>query len=284
VTEDELIARIRRMNWPAARGLALGIGDDCAVYRPIAGQELVFTTDLFIEDVHFRRADADARTLGRRALARSLSDIAAMGAAPQLCLISLALSARTDARWAESFYRGVLRLARDTGTALAGGDLSHGERVVCDVMVCGSVARGKALRRDGARPGDALYVSGPLGGWNHRPEIIPRLDIGRRLVGRATAAMDISDGLSTDLHRLCVASGLAADIDRPLPVLKTASLEEALHAGEDYELLYTAPPRRRVPGYRIGTMTKGRAGAIRFMGLKLEPRGYDHLRASAAPR
>jgi thiamine-monophosphate kinase len=284
VNEDQLIARIRRMPWPAVRGLSLGIGDDCAIYRPAPGEELVFTTDLFLENVHFRLRGADAGALGRRALARSLSDIAAMGAAPRFCLISLAVSPRIDARWVERFYRGVLRLATATGTTLAGGDLSHARQITCDVMVCGAAPRGKALRRDGARDGDAIYVSGPLGGWTHRAEIVPRLDVGRRLIGRATAAMDISDGLSTDLHRLCVASALAADLDRPLPILEGATLDEALHSGEDYELLYTAPARTRVPGHRIGTMIKGRPGAMRFMGLKLAPQGYDHLSASAKPR
>jgi len=276
VTEDELIARIRRLATSRTRGLELGIGDDCAIFRPSAREELVFTTDLFLEDIHFRLAESDAAALGRRALARSLSDIAAMGARPRFFLFSLALSPRTDAGWVEKFYRGALALAKSVKVALAGGDLSHSGRVVCDVMVCGSVARGKALRRDGARPDDVIYVSGPLGGWQHRGEIEPRLELGRRLVGKATAAIDISDGLSTDLRRLCVASGVAAELDRPLPVVEGASLDEALHAGEDYELLYTAG--RHVPGIPIGRIVRGRRGKITFMGLNVPPRGYDHLR------
>ena len=278
MNEDQLVARIARMASGAkARGLILGIGDDCAIYRPKPGEELVFTTDLFIEDVHFRLRGSEPATLGRRALARSLSDIAAMGAVPRFCLVSLALSKRADPKWAMAFYRGLLRLARDTSTALAGGDLSHSNRVTCDVMVCGSVARGKALRRDGARAGDAIYVSGPLGGWRHRTGIVPRLELGRRIASKATAAMDISDGLSTDLRRLCLASGVAASLDAPLPVLTGATLDEALHAGEDYELLYTARPRPRVPGLRIGQIFEGRPGDVFLMGMKVPPRGYDHL-------
>ena len=275
LTEDALIARIG----PTARsrGLVLGIGDDCAIFRPGAGEELVFTTDLFIEDVHFRRRDHDAASLGRRALARSLSDVAAMGAVPRFCLVSLALPPWADGKWFGGFYRGLKALAAKTGTAVAGGDLSHAPQLTCDVMICGSVARGKALRRDGAKPGDAIYVSGPLGGWTHRREIVPRLDIGRGLIGRATACMDISDGLSTDLRRLAKASGVGAVVDRGLPVLENATLDQALHDGEDYELLFTAPPRLRVPGHRIGTIVADRPGRVTFMGLPLKPRGYDHF-------
>lgn len=275
MNEDQLVARIRRM--AGATSLVLGIGDDCAIYRPKRAEDLVFTTDLFIENVHFRLRDAQPAALGRRALARSLSDIAAMGAIPRFCLVSLALSPKADTKWAEAFYRGLLKLARETGTALAGGDLSHSTRVTCDVMVCGSVARGKALRRDGARPGDAIYVSGPLGGWRHRSEIVPRLDIARRIAGKATSAMDISDGLSTDLRRLCLASGVAASLDAGLPVLPGATLDDALNGGEDYELLYTAPAKARVPGIRIGRIIEGRPGDVFLLGLKIPPRGYDHL-------
>lgn len=145
-------------------------------------------------------------------------------------------------------------------------------------MVCGSVPRGKALPRDGARPGDVIYVSGPLGGWRHRREIVPQLEFGRRLIGRATACMDLSDGLSTDLDRLARASGVAAVLDSGLPVLEGATLDQALHDGEDYELLYTAPPRIRVPGHRIGTIAPVRRTRVTFMGLPLKPGGYDHFR------
>ena len=271
LTEDALIARIGATT--KTRGLVLGIGDDCAIFRPRANEDLVFTTDLFIEDVHFRRRDLEPVALGRRAMARSLSDIAAMGATPRFCLVSLALPPWADEKWFNAFYRGL----KTAGLPIAGGDLSHAPQLVCDVMICGSVAHGKALRRDGARPGDAIYVSGPLGGWTHRREITPRLDIGRKLIGKATACMDLSDGLSTDLHRLTKASGVGATLDRGLPVLEGATLEQALHDGEDYELLFTAPPRVRVPGDRIGTIVKDRPGRVTFVGFPLKPHGYDHF-------
>jgi thiamine-monophosphate kinase len=276
MNELEIVERLRRLAAPA-RDLTLGIGDDCAIFRPRAGEDLLFTTDQMIEGVHFRRAD-DPGAIGHRALARSLSDIAAMGGEPRFCLVALAVPRRRGERWIDAFYRGLLRLARRTGTALAGGDLAHDDRVRCDVMVCGSVARGKALRRDGARPGDALYVSGRLGkSWERR--IQPRLALGRSLTGRATACIDLSDGLALDLHRLCLASRVAAELDR-VPVARGSSVDRALHGGEDYELLFTLPKGVEAPRgvTRIGRIVRGTAGAIRFEGRPLAPRGYDHFK------
>ena len=267
MTEDAVIRKLRR-NAPM-------IGDDCAVVPGGARHDLLFTTDFTIEGVHFTRKSS-AEEVGYRATARSLSDIAAMGGAPLYCLVSIALAPWTDEPWIDGFYRGVNGLLRQTKTQLAGGDISHANQFVCDVMICGSVAKGQALLRSGARAGDAIYVSGPLGGWRHKRVIVPRLDIGRKLVGRATACMDISDGLALDLHRMCVASGVAAEIDS-VPLLDGATIQQALHDGEDYELLYTAPSGRHVPGIRIGTITKGKPGALRHCGQKLVPLGYDHL-------
>jgi thiamine-monophosphate kinase len=251
------------------------IGDDCAVVQAPRNQDLLFTTDFSIEGVHFTR-ESSAEQIGRRAVARSLSDIAAMGGRPLYCLVSLALADWTNQRWIDDFYRGVNKLLRQTKTQLAGGDISHAKQLICDVMLCGSVGKGKALRRSGAKLGDLIYVSGPLGGWRHKRDINPRLDIGRELIGKANACMDISDGLALDLHRLCLASGVAAEIDS-IPLLNGASVEQALHDGEDYELLYTAPPNSRAPGIRIGTITKGKSGALRYLGKKLAPIGYDHI-------
>jgi thiamine-monophosphate kinase len=289
--EVEFVERLRRrVGIPKSAGAVLGIGDDCAIFRPRgAAEDLLFTTDLLIEDVHFRRATHRAQDVGWKALARGLSDIAAMGGEPRFCLLSLALAPWTDDVWVEAFYRGLLRLARREGAALLGGDLARSAIWTCDIVVCGAVPRGKALRRDRARAGDAIYVSGALGGaaargWQMRPE--PRLALGRFLRTRlhATAAMDLSDGLSLDLRRLCMASRLSAAIDAP-PVARGATLEQALHAGEDYELLFTVPPRVRVPPSfenlaltRIGTMRQARAGQVELEGKPLPPRGYDHLR------
>lgn len=266
MTEDSILRKLRRH--------APLIGDDCAIIRPKPNEDLLFTTDFSIENVHFTR-ERSAEEIGHRALARSLSDIAAMGGKPRYCLVSLALASWTDSRWIDGFYKGLLRLAAATHTELAGGDLSHAIQLTCDVMVCGSVARGKALRRSGAKPGDIIYVSGPLGGWTHKPAIEPRLELGRTLVGKAHACMDISDGLALDLHRLCMESGVAADIVS-VPLLPGATVQQALHDGEDYELLYTAGPGRRLRGMAIGTIREGRPGVLTYGGKRLRPKGYDH--------
>jgi len=267
VTEDAIVHKLRRR--------APLIGDDCAVITSPSGQDLLFTTDFSIEGVHFT-SESSAEEIGYRAVARSLSDIAAMGGMPLYCLVSIAIAPWTDEKWIDGFYRGIYKLLKKTKTELAGGDISHANQLVCDVMVCGSVSKGKALLRSGARPGDLIYVSGALGGWRHKSVIVPRLDAGRRISGRATSCMDISDGLALDLHRLCLASGVAAELDS-IPLLEGATIEQALHDGEDYELLYTAPAKRRVPGIRIGTITKGRPGALHYRGKALAPLGYDHI-------
>jgi len=298
-SESELTDRLRRVALaPPGSGVVVGIGDDCAVFRVRNSREdLLFTTDLLIEDTHFERATHRAGDVGWKALARGLSDIAAMGGTPRLCLVSLSLAPWCDAAWVDGFFGGLLRLARRTRTVLAGGDLSHGASLACDLVVCGAVPRGKAMRRDSARAGDAIYVSGALGGsaagmaaghgkaWRRHLRPQPRLSLGQflRKSAHATAAMDLSDGLSLDLHRLCLASKLRAVITAP-PVCPGATLSQALDGGEDYELLFTAPARAAVPGQfgslaltRIGTMQRGRAGQVEMDGKPLAPRGWDHF-------
>ncbi len=294
------IERIRRrVPLPMGGAIALGIGDDCAIYRaPGGAEDLLFTTDLLVEDVHFRRKTHSAADVGWKALARGLSDLAAMGGDPRFCLLSLALPPWADRKWVDGFYGGLLRLAGRAGAPLVGGDLGTADKLVCDIVACGSTPQGRALRRDGAHAGDLIYVSGSLGGSalglaegssaarrrHLRPE--PRLELGRYLRDelRATAAIDISDGISLDLRRMCKASGLNAEIDAP-PLFPGATLDQALHGGEDYELLFTAPPETRVPAKAagvkltcIGAMRKGKPGSVRLNGKPLPPLGYDHLR------
>src|ERR1035437_10854917 len=157
-SELETIERIRRrVALPPTGGLVLGIGDDCAIFRPRgAPEDLLFTTDMLIEGVHFRRETHGAGDVGWKALARGLSDIAAMGGEPRFCLLSLAVAPWVETPWLDGFYGGLLRLARRARAPLMGGDLARGEKVMCDIVVCGAVPRGKALRRDGARAGDAI--------------------------------------------------------------------------------------------------------------------------------
>ncbi len=299
VNELELLERIRGWLPPGGGArLILGAGDDCAILRPAgAAEDWLVSTDLFLEGIHFDPDACPAAAAGYRALSRGLSDIAAMGGRPRFGLISLSVGAGAGPRWVEGFYRGLLELARRTGTAIIGGDLARAARTGCDVVVLGTVEKGGALRRDRAKPGDAIYVSGELGGsalgletrrgaaWKRhlRPE--PRLELGRRLQRLGVrAAMDLSDGLSTDLYRLARESGVAAVVDRPLPVFHGAGLEHALHGGEDYELLFTAPPRLKIPSRyrgvpltRIGTIVRGEPGQVEFFGLRLEPGGWDHF-------
>ncbi len=297
-SERDLVRRISRWAGLApSSSVVLGIGDDCAIYRPRGSREdLVFTTDLLIEDVHFRRSTHRAEEVGWKCLARGLSDIAAMGGEPRFCLLSLAVAKWADARWVEGFYRGLLRLAKREHTALAGGDLASAAKLTCDIVVCGAVPRGRALRRDTARAGDAIYVSGSLGGsalglakgrgraWTRHARPEPRLALGRFLREklRATAAMDLSDGLSLDLARMCEASGLKAEIGMP-PIHPGAIAEQALHGGEDYELLFTVSSRERVPAdfegvplTRIGAMRRGKAG-VTLDGSPLAALGWDHF-------
>ena len=298
--EGGMIARIAALaKVPRRAGLALGIGDDCAVYRPRGSpEELLFTTDMLIEDRHFRRATHGAEDVGWKALARGLSDVAAMGGEPRFCLVSLALPPWADGRWVDGFYRGLLRLAGREKTTLAGGDLARAEKLMCDIVVCGAAPRGSALRRGGARAGDAVCVSGSLGAsalgvergrgpaWKRHTRPEPRLALGRFLRAKlgATAAMDLSDGLSLDLRRMCLASGLSAEIGDP-PVFPGATMQQALHGGEDYELLFTLPRAAQPPPEfeglaltRIGTMRRGQPGRVTWNGTPLPPLGFDHFR------
>jgi thiamine-monophosphate kinase len=275
MNELALVDRLRGLSGKG-RGVIRGIGDDCAVFRPKTGEDLLLKTDQLIEGVHFPKS-MRPEAVGERALARALSDIAAAGGDPRCCLVALAVPRTKSERWVLAFFDGFLRLAKRTATVLAGGDLAHDSKVHCSVMLVGAVKHGKALTRGGARPGDQLYVSGRLGKpWDQ--EIEPRLALGRKLSGKATACIDLSDGLSLDLHRLCKESRVAARVDQ-IPIVRGASLERALHGGEDYELLFTLPPRaKRLAGTTlIGTVVRGSAGTVWFKGGKLPPRGYDHF-------
>ena len=266
-SELELIQQLRR------RMPDSPLGDDCAVIPHGPGEDLLFTTDFLIEDVHFRRRGRSAADIGYRALARSLSDIAAIGGEPRWAMLALALPPWATRRWIDGFYEGFLELAKEYGTTLIGGDLSHTEKLIADVMVCGVAPRGQALPRSGARVGDAIYVSGELGRGRWR--FVPQVALGRKLreSGAATACMDVSDGLAIDLHRMCVESGVAAELD---------SFRASWNRGEDYELLFTLRPGARAPrgAIRLGRIVAGEPGRITCGGREIPPVGYDHFRGS----
>src|SRR6185312_7425943 len=229
--EKTLIHGIRRFaSQSRNRAVIRGIGDDCAVLRVSAGQELLVTTDFSIENVHFRRQWHPARSVGHRCLARGLSDIAAMGGEPLACFLSLGLPANLPQAWIKSFLRGLLALAKRHKVQLAGGDVSSAPQITADIVVTGQVPLGTAILRSGANPGDRIYVTGSLGdsaatlkqlvaGKTIRPTKsnshfypTPRLEVGYWLRKNrlATSMIDMSDGLSVDLRHICDESGVAA--------------------------------------------------------------------------
>jgi thiamine-monophosphate kinase len=274
--ERTLIAHIRRRAGTAAakavsRGIGLGIGDDCAILRPSAGSEFLVTTDLCIEDVHFRRAWHPAASIGHRCLTRGLSDIAAMGGEPLACFLSLGLPQDVPQKWVNDFLKGLLGLAQRFKVQLAGGDISSAPKITADIVVVGQIPSGKAILRSGARPGDRIYVTGSLGSSaavlrqlyagkpvkptksssHFYPE--PRLEVGQWLRRRATSMIDLSDGLSVDLAHICKESRAAALINaNQIPIGKSADLDLALHGGEDYELLFTARKQTKIPSQIAG--------------------------------
>lgn len=332
-------------NLRSAPGLRLGIGDDCAILRPPRGQQIVVTTDFSLETVHFRRDWHSPESVGHRCLARGLSDIAAMGAKPLAAFLSLALPKELIAgnpSWRDRFLAGFFALAKRYNVPLAGGDTAQSPRhpiasrttsghALADVVLLGSAPSRELLLRSGARVGDAIYVTGALGGAAAELEAIaknpkrfrgirsaaedsmhphlfpePRIAVSRWLAKScaATAAIDISDGLSTDLHHLCEESDLAAVLHAeaiPLHPLTQqnrsldAALKLALHGGEDYELLFTAPATARilhritgVPITRIGEIRRAtkhqplimlreiRNGKLRERALT--PQGWEHYK------
>jgi thiamine-monophosphate kinase len=319
---------------PHPSSLSLGIGDDAAIIQQQSGRETVITTDLLIEEIDFRLNSTTPWLLGYKALAVSLSDIAAMGARPRYALLSIGIPRQIwDTNFTDEFYEGFFALAETYRVALIGGDVSRTlERIVIDSIVIGEAARGRSVRRSGARPGDHIFVTGALGGAaaglrllehgsrlqtkpssSSRSQAIeqlilrqlrpaPRVPWGA-LLGEehlATAMIDISDGLSSDLTHLCRESNVGARIDAariPIdpPVIDLCGrraldpLLLALHGGEDFELLFTIHPRDLkwlprglgdVPVTYLGDVTND-AGHIQIAEgshvWDLEPGGFIHF-------
>lgn len=291
--ERQIIERIRRaVPGQKTRGwLPLGLGDDAALLSPAGGgnHEMALSTDWSLESVHFDPQIHAPDVIGYKALARATSDLAAMGANPRFFLLSLALPKARTGAWLDRFAAGLGRAASEFGMELIGGDTSADSRVAINITVGGSTRRGHALTRSGARVGDQIFVSGTLGAAQLGLELLQRaakrsaklpaneryaierhlrpkirLELSQWLAGEsprgskiASAAIDISDGFSTDLTHLCESSGVGARIyarDIPLVAFSltprprnsrsgTSALARALHGGEDYELLFTIPAR-----------------------------------------
>ena len=300
--ENALLARIRKQagggRLPSfGPSLALGIGDDAALFRSKSGFQIILTCDWFLEGTHFLRTKHPPESVGWKCLARALSDIAAMGGSPRCFLLSLALPQPYTGGWLDRFFNGLCRAAKRFGCRLAGGDTTRRDEILINVTVIGEVRRGQALLRSGAQPGDIIYVSGRLGEADlglhllrHSKHAVksgdpwlrkhlypkPRFALGSWLAEKriASAMMDISDGLSSDLPRLCAASGVGARVEQlRIPCVRHGKaalslgldpLELALHGGDDYELLFTVPPKRAkslptsfrgVPLTAIGSIT-----------------------------
>lgn len=298
-----------------ARRAALGVGDDCALLNPTPGMQLAISTDLLLEGRHFL-STVDPVRLGHKALAVNLSDLAACGARPLAFTLALALPEAIDA-WLEGFSRGLFALADAHDCELIGGDTTRGPLAIC-ITVFGEVPPGQALLRSGARPGDDLYVSGTLGDARLALEVFrgtrsvaqaafeaarermeqptPRVALGLALRGVATAAADISDGLVGDLGHILKASGTGACIDTSIAINLIAArgyltleggqsdaefaLECVLAGGDDYELVFTAPPaaRNRVKAAAVQAQTP----VTRIGRIEAEP-GLRLVDGSGAP-
>lgn len=327
-SEDQFLARIMRAV-SSVRGrecsdLRLGIGDDGAILAPGGRTHWVLSCDAFLEGVHFVSKLHAADSVGYKSLVRAASDLAAMGAKPRFFLLALALPANRTGVWLDQFLQGIVRAARRLGMVLIGGDTTKSPRVSINITVVGETAPGVALKRTGAHPGDVLYVAGKLGSAQLGLELVMaglgrkrrfaklirhhlypelHLDLGAWLASHriASAMIDISDGLSTDLFRLCAASrvGARVDADRIPRVTIPSGLSQqvkhlrldpeqmALHGGDDYTLLFTVPKRklsrlRGAPEFSkltpIGEITRAKQiGLLSADGSykRLVPAGWD---------
>ena len=281
---------IRRYFTHRARSAVLGVGDDAAIVKVRSGKELVVSADMLVAGRHFFH-DADPVRLGHKALAVNLSDMAAMGATPRWVTLSIALP-RVEGRWLSAFMRGFMRLARRHGVDLIGGDTTRGPLNI-SVQIIGEVPAGKALRRDRARAGDDVWVSGALGdaafaltamargptlprhervrleGRLHAPT--PRIALGKALRGVARSAIDVSDGLIADLGHICERSRTAALVEfGRIPVsaafkrhlTRPAARDALLAGGDDYELVFTASRARRAAIARISRRLRLRLSRV----------------------
>jgi thiamine-monophosphate kinase len=279
--ERRVISRIRRAFGERRADIPIGIGDDAALVRTPGS--LLLTTDILVEDEDFRRADHPPRLLGRKALNVNLSDIAAMGGRPRHALVGMAMPGTIETSWLRQFMAGFRSAAREAGVALVGGDLSQADKIMISVTVTGEAKF--PVKRNGARHGDWVFVSGTLGdawgglrllekGGIHgvvkavQPLIkafldpAPRLDLGALLARRklASAMIDVSDGLSVDIAHICKESGVGAEVEADRIPISAALLHmardplaAALDGGEDYELLFTVRPSKLAAVEALGS-------------------------------
>ncbi len=288
--EDVLVSKILRSLPPCSHAV-VPPGDDCAVVAFEHGWLLVLKTDAVIEGVHFN-ADTPPAKVGRKAIARCLSDMAAVAAEPREALITLAIPQSTPAGWVKDFYRGATKIARQFAVCLVGGETAASvNSIFVSVAMTGRVKKPAPITRSGGQPGDALLVTGRLGGSieGHHLDFMPRVAEARWLASNFPphAMMDLSDGLASDLPRLARASGCGWSLDESrIPISPGSTIRQALCDGEDYELLLALPPVAataclrqwpkvfpRVPLTVIGSLTKRTRSAFKHA-------GYDHFKKS----
>jgi thiamine-monophosphate kinase len=307
--EFELIGRIARLAERAAvdgAQVVVGIGDDAAVLRPRAGEDLVVSADTFVEDVHFRWGTSSAKIVGRRALVANLSDLAAMGARPLGFTAALAAPGALELTRFDGLLRGMLHEARAHGCPLVGGNLTRASETSVAITVMGAVPRGKALRRNGLRAGDRLFVTGTLGGAAlalARAELgrapmrhvaMPRIEAGQALVRmrEVRACIDVSDGLAADLGHMLEASGVGAEVD-PAQLPRGRGLAQGaselgidgerlvVGGGEDYELVfgYRGAATSAVLRRRLGVKVTEFGSVTRMRGARGWPstEGWRHF-------
>lgn len=300
--EGALIRRIRDRFQTS--GAILGIGDDAALLELPPGHSIVFCSDLVAENTHFIRTLHPPDSVGYKAVAVNVSDVGAMGGIPMHFVISLAAPGDLAVEWVDAFYGGVERACRDFNATLVGGDTSSAKSIFVDVAMIGRVRTGAAVRRSGARIGDNIYVTGALGASARGLELLksgnasaaavkrhlypePRHRVGAAVGGQAHAMIDVSDGLSSDLGHIVAESGVSARIYRDrLPMAEGASESDALHGGEEYELIIVAPKLpgeiEGVPVTCIGEIvpSAGEQQVVLVEGTNesiLRPRGWDHF-------
>jgi thiamine-monophosphate kinase len=291
--EEKIIAYLAKTVRAYSRVIT-GIGDDAAVLPFDATRHLLYTCDMVVEGTHFTRS-ASARSIGHKALACAVSDIAAMGGTARYALISMGLPRRTRFSFVKGLYQGIEGVARACGLSVVGGDTVRSERIVLDAAVIGFVAKKDLVLRSGARPGDCIFTTGALGGslYGRHLRFMPRIKEAQYLVGNYSvhSMIDISDGLAHDLRRLTRASNVGALLFEPfIPVSKDAKRgDEPLLMGEDFELLFTVSSkeakrlmRSRLPGFtligiikdkRFGLKIQDHTGAIR----QLPCGGFEHF-------
>ncbi|MFH1234171.1 MAG: thiamine-phosphate kinase [Candidatus Diapherotrites archaeon] len=314
--EFALIDRISKiLGKPKSKNVVRGIGDDCAVMK-IGGKLVVFTVDCLVEGDHFSLDYFLPQEIGMKAIEINASDIYSMGAKPAFALISLILPAGISAVLIENIYKGMKASAKKHGIDIIGGNITHGKKLSIDVAMLG-FAEGKPVYRNGAKPGDFLCVSGPLGGSTAGLNLFLRKKKGFEKVKKmhtlpkaqpekalkiapfASAMEDVSDGLASEARNICKESGCAAIIFRDLvPVLpevnaaaralKMDAVDFALYGGEDFELAFTVPRKNigKVKGFIVGQIVRGKGVFLEEKGKrkKLERFGYDHFIKKTKPK